>query len=117
MKQNQPLDFRQSVIQQTVDRIFQGKSHLPPDIFAERAFGWSANQTYKFTCKNSRGNFPLPLTPIGGRKMVSAIDYLDFLSLTKLINCNAANTEVSIENSSKRGRGRPSNKEIAERAA
>jgi hypothetical protein len=109
MNQNQHDVVRLSVIQEAVRRIFQGNTHLPPVVFAERAWGWSPSHTYKYTSLKGAKQFPLPLTRVGGQKRVSEIEFFNFLSGG---NPSHQSDFQSFNHPLKRP-GRPTNAEVA----
>lgn len=61
---------------------FFGRLAISPAEAASAVLGWTSNTTRTKIC---RGQFPLPLIQIGGRKLVRVSDLLDFVQSQPVI--------------------------------
>ncbi len=88
--QTQQQEVRFRFAQSRVSAVFGNQSHLTPSVFAAAALGWNEGRTFKHTSPKSTKKFPLPLTRVGARQMVSAVDFFDFIF-------NGSNTNTSAQ--------------------
>lgn len=96
-----------NLVSQTVQLIFKGKAFATPIQIGE-SWDWKPQTTYGHV---SRGTFPVRLTNICGKSMVSLTDFVAFL--------NGETESIKPKpqvNPSKRKSGRPTKKEQAARA-
>jgi hypothetical protein len=103
-------DRMHSAVLQHIQNIFGNKAFLSPAQIGA-TWGWAKQTSYGHA---SAKTFPVRLTPICGKNMVSFVDYIDFI-----LNRNEAfQSQLSLpEPPKKNNRGRPSNKELVARSA
>jgi len=94
-------------VENRVKQVFADHSHLTPAVFADRAFGWKEERTYKHTSPSSTKKFPLPLVRVGSQQMVSAVDYFDFLFV-------GSTPPAAVQSTVKKQAGRKSNQSKAQ---
>jgi len=90
-------------VNQVVQALFQGKLFQSPVAVGACLFGWAPQTSYAHV---SRGTFPIGLTDICGKKMVSLADLIQFLIEGKV----TFNPPVE---QFKRGVGRPTRRSTA----
>jgi len=93
-----------SFIIEHIKQQFQGRTHLTP-IEAGALWGWAPPTSYHHVSGNT---FPIKLTPVGSKQMVSIVDYVDFMLKD--------HPQQATQQSTRRP-GRPSNKSRAEAVA
>lgn len=96
-------------IEALIKEVFQGQSHQRPVVIG-RKLGWKDQTSYGHV---SDGTFPVNLTPICGKKLVSLPDYIKWLEAGSPLPATYPEQPAQ---QPKKKRGRPSHKEIAARA-
>lgn len=100
-----------AAIQALIQKVFKDQSHVKP-ILVGRAMGWKDQTSYQHV---SEGTFPIDLTPVGKKKLVSLVNYIFWLEAGSPLAKTLTGNELRQQNQKKRGR--PSHKVAAAAAA